>query len=821
MIGRTLGHYRIVEQIGSGGMGVVYRARDDRLQRDVAIKVLPHAELADEDARRRFRHEALSLSRASHPNIATIHDFDVERDVAYIVMEYVPGETLSQHLRQRGPLPAPEILRLGCELVEGVGAAHREGVIHRDLKPGNIRLTTDGHVKILDFGIAQWSAAGDAETLAGDRMAGTLPYMAPEQARGESGDVRSDVYAVGAVLYEMATGHRAVRGRNNAETLDGVLHRMPPSPRSIGRSIPEALEACIFKALDKNAQRRYQSARELLVDLERIAEGRAAAPVEAAAQPGRLRWGAAAPLLALAALVASAVVYVRNTGAPPGSAATADTFKLAVLPAQLVAAKEAPTEWRELVQTLFADQLTGVQKLGVADSFSLRGLVGSPSARGGVDADDVQQRLRAASIRLVVESQIMRQGNGYELRASVHDLEAQEREFSDRATFLDENSLDQAVSRVAENIITFLQLQFFNLGADQNLRPWLSLRNRNIQAVKAFSLANDYSLRDQPEEAQRYLLRAMELDPNYIAPRIWRIPSLLARGARDEAEAEYQRLLELQPRASPFEQAMIAYIRALLRGNVDEQIRQLEICLTFTPGNFILLNNLGFRQATKGDCRKALDTLEPLVASRWSFLPLYPLWGWCALNEGRLERVLEVLSALELPPGRDSTTQVLALIEAALIAAGREGEAKAYEARLAHSNPPLAGSGQMATLYDRLADRAFGASRYLSAALLWQKAVVQQPKMARYRDRLAEALFRQGRTRDAERAYHEALAADPNLVHAYLGLAEIAEQRGDWQAAAGHYRTVVAKAPDGPEGAVARERLDRITSGSASLAPRR
>lgn len=820
MIGHTLGHYRILEEVGSGGMGVVYRARDERLQRDVAIKVLPHAELTDEEARRRFRHEALSLSRVSHPNIATIHDFDVEGDVAYLVMEYVPGRTLSQYLHERGPLPLSEIVRLGRELVEGVGAAHREGVIHRDLKPGNVRLTTDGHVKILDFGIARWSGTGEAETLAGDRMAGTLPYMAPEQARGESGDARSDVYAVGAMLYEMATGHRAIKGRNNAETLDAVLHRMPPLPRSIGRPIPEALEACIFKALDKNADRRYQSAREVLVDLDRIAEARPA--TGAGRRSLRRRWLAWATTVALAAVAATAVTYVWRRDGPPGAAPAPAGWKLAVLPAQVRAARGAPAEWAELVQMLFADELTGVQSLGVVDSFSLKSLLG-PTAPPGAPPDETYRRLRAEGIRLVVETQIVGQAGGYELRASVQDLEARERQFSDQARFTDEDSIHRAVGALAENVITFLQLQVFRLGVDQNLRPWLSFRNRNTQAVKAFALANEYSLRDQPEEAQRYLLRAIELDPTFIAPRIWRIPGLVARGRRDEAEEEYQRLLELQPNASPFEQAMIAYARAVLRGNVDEQIRQLEISLSFTPGNYILLNNLAFRQAQKGNCRQALETLEPLVAARWSFVPLYPLWGWCAISEGRLDRAVEVLTALELAPGTDSTTQVLALIEAALVAAGRETEARAYGERLAASSPPLQGSAPMAALYDRLAARALGAGRASAAVVLWQKAVAQQPAVAAYADRLGAALLQEGRLDEAERAYHGALAADPNFLRAHLGLAEVAERRLDWRAASEHYQTVIAKAPGAPEGAVARERLDRIEKRmpSSSSAPRR
>ncbi len=203
MIDQTLGHYRIIEKIGAGGMGVVYRARDERLERDVALKVLPAGALADEEMRKRFRREAMALSKLNHPNIATIHDFNTERDVDFLAMEYISGVTLREKSLS-GALPEAEVVSLGKQAAEALEAAHEQGIIHRDLKPGNIMVTPKGLLKVLDFGLAklfQPSGAMDKTlTLTGSQgLTGTLPYMAPEQLDGREVDARTDIYALGAI----------------------------------------------------------------------------------------------------------------------------------------------------------------------------------------------------------------------------------------------------------------------------------------------------------------------------------------------------------------------------------------------------------------------------------------------------------------------------------------------------------------------------------------------------------------------------------------------------------------------------------------------
>jgi len=274
MVGKTLGHYRILEKIGAGGMGEVYRAHDERLEREVAIKVLPAGALADESARKRFRKEALALSKLSHPHVATVYDFDSQDGVDFLVLEFVRGPSLAEKLTG-GPLAEKEIAKLGAQIASALEEAHERGIVHRDLKPNNVVLTEKGQVKVLDFGIAKLIRAGD-ETATTESLtqahaaAGTLPYMAPEQVRGEEVDARTDVWALGVVLYEMAAGQRPFQGDDAVRLSAAILEKTPRSPRESKSKLSLGLENIILKALDKDPERRYKSARELRVDLERI-----------------------------------------------------------------------------------------------------------------------------------------------------------------------------------------------------------------------------------------------------------------------------------------------------------------------------------------------------------------------------------------------------------------------------------------------------------------------------------------------------------------------------------------------------------------------
>ncbi len=326
-----LGPYEILGPLGAGGMGEVYRARDTRLDRVVAVKILPPQVAAREDLRQRFEREARAVSGLNHPHICTLHDIGRQDGVDYLVMEYLEGETLAARL-SKGPLPVAEALRHGIEISSALEQAHRHGVIHRDLKPGNVMLTKTG-AKLLDFGLAKLreppvaptgASAMPTQTMpvtAEGTIVGTLQYMAPEQLEGKEADARTDIFACGAVLFEMVTGRKAFEGQSQASLISAVMTTEPPAVSALQPLSPPALDHVIRKCLAKDPEERWQSAHDLAGELKWIEEGgsQAGIPVAVAtrrARRERVGWIAAAALL-LAVVTAFALGVVRLRQAPP------------------------------------------------------------------------------------------------------------------------------------------------------------------------------------------------------------------------------------------------------------------------------------------------------------------------------------------------------------------------------------------------------------------------------------------------------------------------------------------------------------------------
>jgi eukaryotic-like serine/threonine-protein kinase len=280
MIGQTISHYRILEQLGAGGMGVVYKAHDSRLERALALKLLPEELAQQPQALERFRREARAASALNHPGICTIYDIGEQDGRAFIAMEFIDGETLRSHIHGKA-LPLEEILKLGIQIAEALDAAHAEGIIHRDIKPANIFVTKRGQAKVLDFGLAklipkgiaranaEFGAQPDSSSIVGI-ISGTPSYMSPEQVRGDDLDPRTDIFSLGLLLYEMATGRQAFGGGTGGMIIEAVLTRPPVSVRSINLDIPARLESIIDKALHKDRAQRYQHAADMLADLQQL-----------------------------------------------------------------------------------------------------------------------------------------------------------------------------------------------------------------------------------------------------------------------------------------------------------------------------------------------------------------------------------------------------------------------------------------------------------------------------------------------------------------------------------------------------------------------
>jgi len=286
MIGQTFSHYRVLEKLGTGGMGIVYKAQDLRLERYVALKFLPDNLTNDTQALERFRREALAASALNHANICTVHDIGEQDGRPFLAMEFIDGETMRRHVNNK-PLPVEEILNLGIQIADALDAAHAEGIIHRDIKPANIFVTKRGQAKVLDFGLAKLISKRDGDTDVSDSshpglenpisivgvISGTPSYMSPEQIRGDDLDVRADVFSLGLLLYEMATGQKAFPGNTGGVIIEAILSKSPPPIRTVNPEIPVELEAIINKAIEKDKEQRYQNAAELRSDLQVLKRG--------------------------------------------------------------------------------------------------------------------------------------------------------------------------------------------------------------------------------------------------------------------------------------------------------------------------------------------------------------------------------------------------------------------------------------------------------------------------------------------------------------------------------------------------------------------
>jgi eukaryotic-like serine/threonine-protein kinase len=417
LIGLKFGHYRILERIGSGGMGVVYRAHDDHLDREVAIKVLPLGTLADDASRRRFRNEALTLSKLNHPNIATIFDFDTQQGLDFLVMECIPGVTLSEKLKESS-LPEKEVLALGAQFAEGLSAAHEHAVVHRDLKPGNLRLSLDGRLKILDFGLAKLRASATTsvamETVSETgALAGTLPYMAPEQVLGGEIDTRTDIHAAGAVLYEMATGQGPFATVERSQLISAILHSSPRSASSINLKLSPELARIIAKCLEKEPENRYQSAKELAIDLRRLQSPATAGGL--ASDVGSKQWnwwklGVAA--MVAVALVAMAIGFVAGRiGERFGGAQREPIQSIAVLPLANLSHDPEQEYFADGMTEELITELSQIGSLKVISRTSVMRFKGSGKA--------LPQIARELNVDGIVEGSVLRSGDQVRITAQL------------------------------------------------------------------------------------------------------------------------------------------------------------------------------------------------------------------------------------------------------------------------------------------------------------------------------------------------------------------------------------------------------------------
>ncbi|HEY3125013.1 MAG TPA: protein kinase [Thermoanaerobaculia bacterium] len=511
--GDRLGPYEILGPLGAGGMGEVCKARDSRLDREVAIKVLPEHLAHDPAALSRFEREAKAVAAISHPNILAIHDFGREGGVTFAVMELLEGETLRSRLSE-SELAWREAVEIGTAVADGLAAAHSRGIVHRDLKPENVFLTSDGRVKILDFGLARRekllspvehteAPTMTQETVPGTVM-GTVGYMAPEQVIGQPGDARSDIFSFGCVLYEMAAGQRAFSGRTGVETLSAILKENPPDLAQSGREIPGDLSRVIMHCLKKEPEQRCQSARDLCFDLRAILAGAAvsAPTVPRETRRPRVPWRAFAAGVAVVLLLGAAL-WIRRSRHSSGAAAGA-IQSLAVLPFEN-ASKDADAEYLSdgLTESLI-DQMSRVSSLKVmarATVFRFKGTADPQDAgrKLGVGAV-LTGSLSRRTNRLLISAELVEIPTGARLWGEKYD-----RPLAD---------LLRVQDSMAMEVSHGLRLRL----SEQERRALSRHGTDNPEAYELFLKARDFFVKGTEEgllEGRRLYLQAAEKDPKF------------------------------------------------------------------------------------------------------------------------------------------------------------------------------------------------------------------------------------------------------------------------------------------------------------------
>ncbi len=664
MVGETISHYRILKKLGGGGMGVVYEAEDLNLGRHVALKFLPEDAASDASAIERFQREARAASALNHPNICTIHEIGEHGGQPFIAMELMEGETLKERIGGRA-LESEQVAKLGMEVADALEAAHAKGIVHRDIKPANIFVTTRGQAKVLDFGLAKLlrpvdEATATASLTQAGVAPGTLPYMAPEQLRGGKADARTDIYALGCVLYEMATGRRPFRAELVPELSSDILGKAPTNPTRLNPDLPQKLEEIILKCLEKDPENRYQSAKELMVDLRRLAAptSTAVAGYPAAGAAG-LNWKERRSLVLLSGAVVLAVVagvWFGRLGLGPASVQGPPS--IAVLPfADMSPGKD---------QEYFADGLAEELLNRLAKIPELRVVARTSSFQFKGKNEDLRVIGQKLNVATILEGSVRREGNRVRITAQLIKVEdgfhlwseSYDREVTDVFAVQDE---------IARSVAGALKVTL--LGD----RP-RSATTQNTEAYNAYLQGRYFHERGSQADLEKsvsYYQQAVSLDPNYALAwaglaeaRHWQAGSghvPVAEGYR-EARAAAQRALTLDPNlADPH--AALGSIQMWYDWDWAGADASLHRALELEPRNAHVARNAAALARTLGRLDEALALsrraveLDPLSAYAHYTL------GYTAYHAGRLDEATAALKkALELAPDHSWARATLAFV---------------------------------------------------------------------------------------------------------------------------------------------------------------
>ena len=607
--GATLGPYKIIDLLGAGGMGEVYRARDTRLGRDVALKIIPPELARDPDRIRRFEQEARAAGALNHPNVCAIYDVGTQAGTPFVVMELLEGESLRSRL-ESGPIPTRRAISYAAQVAHGLAAAHEKGIVHRDLKPENLFITRDGRVKVLDFGLAKLTSP---ETPEGERsrsgtatgsgaILGTPGYMAPEQVRGQDADARSDLFALGAILYESLAGKRAFHGASQFETMHAILNEDPPPLSASGKQVPPGVEHLVRHCLEKRPEQRFQSARDLAFHLE--AAGGENLTTELPARPGRARdprartilLSVGALLLVIAAL--PAFLWLRERSGGPTNTMEPRRVAVAVFENQTGDASLDPLG--RMTSDWLTQGISRVEGLEIVPSTSVL-YVQPAGRRASKDADPLRTLAKETGAGTVVSGTYYLQGDTLRFQARITDekhgrlLVALDPVSSARSAPMD--AIDALRQRVMGAVAARLE-SVHEMGTQQ--------RQPLYEAYREFIAGFEEFDQDQAS-ALRHFDRAVRIDPGFLTPLFYEAYILDQMGEHARVAGILQTLSAQREELPPFGRQWLDVMLAYTNHRYEEALQHVRAAQKMAPHDPMTTLWVGYMSAM---CNRPQDVLD-------------------------------------------------------------------------------------------------------------------------------------------------------------------------------------------------------------------